>query len=240
MRRIRDRIFLATKTGDPTATEAYDSIRRSIERLQVTRVDLVQLHSVGAFDDLDRRTASGRALEGAIRAREEGLVAAIGITGHGRRRCIWRRCDDSPSTRSSPRTTTASLATRSTCAISRRSSRRSARRMSDSWWSRPSPGTCGGRARIAGSPRGTSRSMSSRRSMRRWRSPSVGRRWRACAQRVTCVSFRCRSMRRNASPPSRSTRSLPPSSGCPTSNRRSCGFEGRVVPRGLEPLLDRW
>src|SRR4029450_10370948 len=32
MPRIRDRIFLATKTGDPTATEAYDSIRRSIER----------------------------------------------------------------------------------------------------------------------------------------------------------------------------------------------------------------
>jgi len=83
MPRIRDRIFLATKTGDPTATEAYDSIRRSIERLQVTRVDLVQLHSVGAFDDLDRRTASGGALEGAIRAREEGLVSAIGITGHG-------------------------------------------------------------------------------------------------------------------------------------------------------------
>jgi aryl-alcohol dehydrogenase-like predicted oxidoreductase len=82
---IRDRIFLATKTGDPTATGAYDSIRRSIERLQVTRVDLVQLHSVGALDDLDRRTASGGALEGAIRAREEGLVAAIGITGHGMR-----------------------------------------------------------------------------------------------------------------------------------------------------------
>ena len=83
MPRIRDRIFLATKTGDPMATEAYDSIRRSIERLRVTHVDLVQLHSVGAFDDLDRRTASGGALEGAIRAREEGLVAAIGITGHG-------------------------------------------------------------------------------------------------------------------------------------------------------------
>ena len=83
MPRIRDRIFLATKTGDPTATEAYDSIRRSLERLQVTRMDLVQLHSVGALDDLDERTASGGALEGAIRAREEGLVGAIGITGHG-------------------------------------------------------------------------------------------------------------------------------------------------------------
>ena len=83
MPRIRDRIFLATKTGDRTASQAYDSIRRSIERLQVTRLDLVQLHSIGAFDDLDRRTASGGALGGAIRAREEGLVAAIGITGHG-------------------------------------------------------------------------------------------------------------------------------------------------------------
>ena len=83
MPKIRDRIFLATKTGDPTATAAYDSIRRSLERLQVARVDLIQLHSVGAFDDLDRRTASGGALEGAIRARDEGLVGAIGITGHG-------------------------------------------------------------------------------------------------------------------------------------------------------------
>jgi aryl-alcohol dehydrogenase-like predicted oxidoreductase len=85
MPRIRERIFLATKTGDQTASEAYDSIRRSLERLQVAHVDLIQLHSVGAFDDLDRRTAPGGALEGAIRAREEGLVAAIGITGHGMR-----------------------------------------------------------------------------------------------------------------------------------------------------------
>ena len=83
MPKIRDRVFLATKTGDPTATAAYDSIRRSLDRLQVERVDLIQLHSVGAFDDLDRRTASGGALEGAIRAREEGLAGAIGITGHG-------------------------------------------------------------------------------------------------------------------------------------------------------------
>ena len=49
----------------------------------MARVDLIQLHSVGAFDDLDRRTATGGALEGAIRAREERLVAAIGVTGHG-------------------------------------------------------------------------------------------------------------------------------------------------------------
>jgi aryl-alcohol dehydrogenase-like predicted oxidoreductase len=83
MPKIRDRIFLATKTGDRTATGAYESIRRSLERLRVDRVDLIQLHSVGAVADLDRATGTGGALDGALRARDEGLVGAIGITGHG-------------------------------------------------------------------------------------------------------------------------------------------------------------
>ena len=85
MPRIRDRIFLATKTGDRTAAGAYDGIRRSLERLQVDRVDLLQLHAIGDPNDLDRATGTGGAIEGAIRAREEGLVGAIGITGHGMR-----------------------------------------------------------------------------------------------------------------------------------------------------------
>jgi aryl-alcohol dehydrogenase-like predicted oxidoreductase len=83
MPRIRDRIFLSTKTGDRTARGAYDSIRRSLERLRVGRVDLIQLHAVGDVQDLDRATGSGGALEGALLARDEGLVGAIGITGHG-------------------------------------------------------------------------------------------------------------------------------------------------------------
>ena len=83
MPRIRDGIFLATKTGDRTATGAYDSIRRSLERLQTDRLDLIQLHAVCDIDDLGVATASGGALEGAIRARDEGLVSWIGITGHG-------------------------------------------------------------------------------------------------------------------------------------------------------------
>jgi aryl-alcohol dehydrogenase-like predicted oxidoreductase len=83
MPRIRDRIFLATKTGDRTAAGAYDSIRRSLERLNVVAVDLLQLHAIGDFEDLDRAAGSGGALEGALRARDEGLAGAIGITGHG-------------------------------------------------------------------------------------------------------------------------------------------------------------
>jgi len=83
MGRIRDRIFLATKTGDRTSSGAYDSIRRSLERLRVSHVDLIQLHAVGDLEDLDRATRSGGAIEGALKAKEEGLVGGIGITGHG-------------------------------------------------------------------------------------------------------------------------------------------------------------
>jgi aryl-alcohol dehydrogenase-like predicted oxidoreductase len=83
MGRIRGRIFLATKTGDRRATGAYDSLRRSLERLRVDSVDLIQLHAVGDLEDLGRATGPGGAIEGVVRAREEGLAGAIGITGHG-------------------------------------------------------------------------------------------------------------------------------------------------------------
>lgn len=83
MPKIRDRIFLATKTGDREAASAYQSIRRSLERLQTDRVDLIQLHGVCDLDDLNRATGTGGAIHGAIKAKDEGLVAAIGITGHG-------------------------------------------------------------------------------------------------------------------------------------------------------------
>jgi aryl-alcohol dehydrogenase-like predicted oxidoreductase len=83
MHRIRDQIFLATKTGERTAAGVYGSIARSLERLQVERVDLIQLHAVCDLDDLDRATGRGGAIEGVIRSRDEGLVGAIGITGHG-------------------------------------------------------------------------------------------------------------------------------------------------------------
>jgi predicted aldo/keto reductase-like oxidoreductase len=83
MPRIRDRIFLASKAGDRTAVGTYDSIRRSLERLQVDRLDLIQHHAVCDLDDLSRVTGPDGALLGSLRARDEGLVGAIGVTGHG-------------------------------------------------------------------------------------------------------------------------------------------------------------
>ena len=83
MPEIRDRIFLSTKTGLREKDAAKRQIQDSLERLRVDNVDLLQLHAVGDFEDLDRATGPGGSLEAAVEAKEEGLVGAIGITGHG-------------------------------------------------------------------------------------------------------------------------------------------------------------
>ncbi len=83
MPEIRDRIFLATKTGQRNRESAWQEIHASLQRLRADRVDLLQLHAIGDPAELDLATGPDGALEAAIRAQEEGLVGAIGITGHG-------------------------------------------------------------------------------------------------------------------------------------------------------------
>jgi aryl-alcohol dehydrogenase-like predicted oxidoreductase len=83
MSRLRDRIFLATKTGERSSEGAWRQINESLERLQTDRVDLLQLHAIGDLGELDRATGPNGALEAATRAEAEGLVGAVGITGHG-------------------------------------------------------------------------------------------------------------------------------------------------------------
>lgn len=82
MRSFRDRIFLASKTGDRSEEAAWASINRSLERLDTDHLDLIQIHAVCSMSDLDEVTADKGSLKAAIRAREEGLVHGIGITGH--------------------------------------------------------------------------------------------------------------------------------------------------------------
>lgn len=83
MPRIREQIFLATKTGERGAEGAWREINQSLERLQTDRVDLLQLHAVTDLAELDAATGAGGALESALRAVDEGMVGAVGITGHG-------------------------------------------------------------------------------------------------------------------------------------------------------------
>jgi aryl-alcohol dehydrogenase-like predicted oxidoreductase len=81
----RDRFFLATKTGERTGVGARASLERSLERLGVDHVDLIQLHNLVEEDEWAQAHGPGGALEALAQARSEGLVRFIGFTGHGLR-----------------------------------------------------------------------------------------------------------------------------------------------------------
>jgi len=83
MARHRKDFFLATKTGMRTAAEAREDIHRSLKRLRVDHVDLLQLHSLGHPDEWEQALGPGGALEAAVEARQQKLVRFIGVTGHG-------------------------------------------------------------------------------------------------------------------------------------------------------------
>jgi len=77
--------FLATKTHARDGDGARAGLERSLERLGVDRVDLIQLHNLVEDDEWKTAHAPGGALEALQRARDEGLVRFIGVTGHGLR-----------------------------------------------------------------------------------------------------------------------------------------------------------
>jgi aryl-alcohol dehydrogenase-like predicted oxidoreductase len=85
LRQHRDRFFLATKTGDRTGDSARASLERSLERLGVDHVDLIQLHNLVEEDEWQTAHQPGGAVEALVKARDEGLTRYIGVTGHGLR-----------------------------------------------------------------------------------------------------------------------------------------------------------
>lgn len=80
--RPRSEIFLATKTHTRTADDARRDLEASLGRLGVDRVDLIQVHAVSDAADLDRVLGRGGPIPALVKAREEGTVRFIGVTGH--------------------------------------------------------------------------------------------------------------------------------------------------------------
>lgn len=85
LRHRRAAFFLATKTGDRDGDAARASLERSLMRLDVDAVDLVQLHNLVEPEEWEQAFAPGGAVEALSRARDEGLTRFIGVTGHGLR-----------------------------------------------------------------------------------------------------------------------------------------------------------
>lgn len=79
----RAEFFLATKTGERSGSGARRQLEESLQRLGVESVDLIQLHNLVQPDQWHQAMADDGAVAALERAREEGLVRFIGVTGHG-------------------------------------------------------------------------------------------------------------------------------------------------------------
>lgn len=83
LKRYPERFFLATKTGKRRKAEALEELHRSLDRLQTDHVDLWQLHNLSDPIEWDTALSPGGAIDAARDALDQGLVKAVGVTGHG-------------------------------------------------------------------------------------------------------------------------------------------------------------
>jgi aryl-alcohol dehydrogenase-like predicted oxidoreductase len=81
----RSEVFLATKTHERIGSVARAELERSLERMGVNHIDLIQLHNLVEPDEWATAFSKGGAVEALNQARAEGLVSFIGVTGHGLR-----------------------------------------------------------------------------------------------------------------------------------------------------------
>lgn len=79
----RSQFYVATKADQRTAQAAKEELHRSLERMGIDYVDLWQLHSLADPIEWDVALSPGGAIDAAIEARQQGLIRAIGVTGHG-------------------------------------------------------------------------------------------------------------------------------------------------------------
>jgi predicted aldo/keto reductase-like oxidoreductase len=79
-----DRIAVATKTMARTAAAMAADIETSLRNLGRDAVDLYQMHNVASKEILDQVLGPGGAYEAMARARRDGKIRFVGVTGHSR------------------------------------------------------------------------------------------------------------------------------------------------------------
>jgi len=83
MKKHRNKFFLATKVFRRRYKDTREQIKQSLERLQVSSIDLIQLHNLTDPKSWEKVMGENGALMALIEAREQGMVNYIGVTGHG-------------------------------------------------------------------------------------------------------------------------------------------------------------
>lgn len=84
MRTRRHEVFLATKINKRSKEGVLDQLKESLRNLQTDHVDLIQVHAVNAWADVEEALAPDGAVAALEEARQQGLCRFIGITGHAR------------------------------------------------------------------------------------------------------------------------------------------------------------
>lgn len=84
MRSRRNEVFLATKINKRKRESVLEELQQSLEKLQTDHVDLIQIHAVNAYADLEQALADDGTVVALEEARRQGMVRFIGITGHAR------------------------------------------------------------------------------------------------------------------------------------------------------------
>lgn len=78
----RERVFLASKTHARDRDGALRLLDASLRKLGTDHLDLWQLHDLREREDLDQIFGKGGAIEAVEKARADGRVRFVGITGH--------------------------------------------------------------------------------------------------------------------------------------------------------------
>ncbi|MGG1662754.1 aldo/keto reductase [Brevibacillus sp. NRS-1366] len=79
---LRDKVWIATKTGGRTRDLALRDLEGSLKRLQTDYVNEWRMHNIMQPHDLEAIFAKGGALEALLEAKEQGLIRKISISAH--------------------------------------------------------------------------------------------------------------------------------------------------------------
>ncbi len=82
MKTRRNEVWLSTKTHDRTYDGSMRLLEESLKNLQTDHLDTWQLHNIKTKDQIDQIFAKDGALKAMEKAKSEGMIRHIGITGH--------------------------------------------------------------------------------------------------------------------------------------------------------------
>jgi uncharacterized protein len=78
----RDKVVLMTKVDPRDAKASREILERSLRRLRTDYIDIWQFHALDNLPELEQVLGPGGAMETAEKAKKEGKIRFVGMTGH--------------------------------------------------------------------------------------------------------------------------------------------------------------